>query len=173
VLVLRREKATQLTGIIDRAGRDAAAPRDGYNGAEVDLARGARSGRSSSARPNAGDETKVARPPHDLLVFDEATNFREAAGALPAGLAAHHDASAKPQALLTFNPPTTSEGRWVIEFFAPWLDPKHPNPAMPGELRWFATIAGKDVEVPDARPFVLQGDERIYDFDAARTSPRT
>jgi hypothetical protein len=56
---------------------------------------------------------------------------------------------------MTFNPPTTSEGRWVIEFFAPWLDPKHPNPAMPGELRWFTTIAGKDQELPDDRPFVL------------------
>jgi hypothetical protein len=70
------------------------------------------------------------------------------------------------QALLTFNPPTTSEGRWVIEFFAPWLDPKHPNPRSPGELRWFATIAGKDLEVPDNARIRARKDARIYDFDA-------
>jgi hypothetical protein len=32
------------------------------------------------------------------------------------------------RAILTFNPPTTPEGRWVIRFFAPWLDKAHPNP---------------------------------------------
>lgn len=35
------------------------------------------------------------------------------------------------------NPPTTPEGLWVIEYWAPWLDPKYPNPAKDGELRWF------------------------------------
>ena len=24
------------------------------------------------------------------------------------------------QTILTFNPPTTSEGRWVVDYFAPW-----------------------------------------------------
>jgi hypothetical protein len=41
------------------------------------------------------------------------------------------DEAVRSQVLMTFNPPTTSEGRWVIEFFAPWLDAKHPNPARP------------------------------------------
>ena len=30
---------------------------------------------------------------------------------------------------LTFNPPTTAEGRWVIDFFAPWIKKGYPNPA--------------------------------------------
>jgi hypothetical protein len=72
---------------------------------------------------------------------------------------------------MTFNPPTTVEGRWIIQFFAPWLDPRHPNPALPGELRWFTTVAGKDTEVPDSRPFVLRDDgERVYDYDP-KTKP--
>jgi hypothetical protein len=46
------------------------------------------------------------------------------------------------------NPPVTPEGLWVIEDFGPWLDPRHPRPAKPGELRYFTTIDGKeDVEV--------------------------
>jgi hypothetical protein len=63
------------------------------------------------------------------------------------------------QALLTFNPPTTAEGRWIIQFFAPWLDKKHPNPAEPGELRWFATVDGKDVEVESGDEFEHNGEK--------------
>ena len=54
---------------------------------------------------------------------------------------------------MCFNPPTSVEGRWVMDYFAPWLDRKHPNPATAGELRWFATIDGVEVEVDDASPF--------------------
>lgn len=59
--------------------------------------------------------------------------------------------SAKPgqrvRAVFTGNPPVTPEGRWVIKYFAPWLDPEYPNPAKPGELRWVTTIGGEDVWV--------------------------
>ncbi len=55
--------------------------------------------------------------------------------------------------VISFNPPTSPEGEWVIEFFGPWLDVNHPNPAEPGDLRWYATVDGKDVERPDGEPF--------------------
>lgn len=45
------------------------------------------------------------------------------------------------------NPPWTADGLWVIEYWGPWLDPHHLNPARAGELRWFTTIDGHDVEV--------------------------
>jgi hypothetical protein len=36
---------------------------------------------------------------------------------------------------------------WVIERWAAWLDETHPNPAKPGELRWYKADAdGKDIE---------------------------
>lgn len=35
------------------------------------------------------------------------------------------------------NPPLSSEGYWIIVWFAPWVDPNFRNPAKPGELRWF------------------------------------
>ena len=46
------------------------------------------------------------------------------------------------------NPPTTAEGEWVKRFWAPWLEPTHPNKAKPGELRWYVTNEkGEDQEV--------------------------
>ena len=56
------------------------------------------------------------------------------------------------------NPPTSAEGMWIIDYFAPWLDPQHPNKADPGELRWYATVAGEDVEVADGTPFDHNGE---------------
>jgi hypothetical protein len=46
----------------------------------------------------------------------------------------------------------------VIEYFAPWLSEHHPNPAAPGELRWFATIDGEDVEFNSGEPIEHNGE---------------
>lgn len=157
VMILRRE-ATQLTGIIDRF-TDLLRGRDGYNGQERIWRlpdRGIQIEFGST--PNPGDETKYQGRPHDLLVFDEAANFLESQVRFLLGWLRTTTPGQRCQALLTFNPPTTAEGRWIVEFFAPWLDPKHPLPAMPGELRWFATIDGDDVEVESGEPFTHKGE---------------
>lgn len=169
-MILRRE-ATQLTGIIDRI-TGIIGGRKGYNGQE-------KIWRFSDGRqvefgsiPHSGDEIKYQGRPHDCLVFDEAANFLESQVRFLLGWLRSADPDQKCQALLTFNPPTTAEGRWVIDFFAPWLKKGHPNPAMPGELRWFATIDGKDFEVADTRAFVLgEKNEFIYDFDPDAFNP--
>jgi hypothetical protein len=57
------------------------------------------------------------------------------------------------------NPPTSADGGWVIDFWAPWLDKKHHNPAKEGELRWFIRDNDKDVEVDSNEPVLLDGDE--------------
>lgn len=162
VMMLRRE-ATQLTGILDRL-TDLLGGRDGYNGQDR-IWRLPQGQIEFGSVPNTGDEMKYQGRPHDLLVFDEAANFLEASVRFLLGWLRTTTPGQKCQALLTFNPPTTAEGRWVIGFFAPWLDKKHPNPAQPGEIRCFATIDGKDIEVADKRPFVLVKGERVYDFD--------
>jgi hypothetical protein len=59
------------------------------------------------------------------------------------------------------NPPTKPEGLWVIQYWAAWLDPKHPRPAKPGELRWY--IRGEhdeDVEVEGRGPHVVAWQKR-------------
>ena len=151
VMILRRE-ATQLTGIIDDM-TTLLGSRDGYNGQE-------RIWRLPDGRqiefgsvPNLGDEARYQGRPHDLLVFDEAANFLEVQVRFLLGWLRTTIPSQRCQALLTFNPPTTAEGRWITAFFAPWLDKKHPKPAQPGELRWFAMIDGEEVEVPNGELF--------------------
>jgi hypothetical protein len=89
----------------------------------------------------------------DLYCFDEATEFTEE----------------QFRALITWNRTAIpgqrcrlldwfiarqdADGRWVIRYWAPWLDPHHPKPAKPGEIRWYANVDGKEIERPDGEPF--------------------
>lgn len=120
---------------------------------------------------NLGDERRWQGRDHDLKAYDEVTEMREAQVLYTMGWNRSSDLSQRKRVVMTFNPPTTDEGRWVIRYFGPWLDRLHPNPAEPGELRWYTTIDGKDAEVPDGRPFVLEDGERLYDFDPADFRP--
>lgn len=113
----------------------------------------------------AGDEQKYQGRPHDLKGFDEIAHFLESQFRFLCGWNRSANARQRSRVIAAGNPPTEAEGEWVIRFWAPWLDPTHKNPAMPGELRWFTTVAGKDIEVPDNKPFVLVGEEMVYDFD--------
>lgn len=156
-----RLNGTELTGVLDRI-TELLGGRNGYNGKDniwrtrrVD---GVAIQVEFGSFPNPDDEKKYQGRPHDLLVFDEAANMRESAVRFLLGWLRTTVPGQKCQALLTFNPPTTAEGRWIIQFFAPWLDKKHPNPAEPGELRYFATVDGKDVEVDSGKPFTHNGE---------------
>jgi hypothetical protein len=156
-MILRRV-GTELTAIEDRLA-ELIGDRNGYNGQKKIWRLPQRNAQIEFASlPNAGDETGYQGRPHDLLVFDEASNFLEMQVRFLLGWLRTTDPTQRCQALLTFNPPTTAEGRWIIDFFAPWLDDKHPNPAKPGELRWFATIDGKDIEVPTGEEFEHAGE---------------
>lgn len=121
--------------------------------------------------PNVGDERGYQGRPKDLLVIDEAANFLQSQVRFLMGWVRTVSPGQRCRVLMCFNPPTEPEGRWIVEFFAPWLQRNHPSPALPGELRWFATVGGKDVEVPDARPFVVIEGERIYEFDRRKHDP--
>jgi len=88
--------------------------------------------------------------PHDLKGFDEITQFSESQYTYVIGWNRSADPKQRCRVIVTGNPPTTTEGQWVIKRWAAWLSPTHPNPAKPGELRWYTTIDGEDVEVtPD------------------------
>lgn len=165
-MLLRRE-ATQLTGIIDEI-EGMIGGKAGYNGQDKIWRLPNSKQIEFGSTPNPGDQKKYQGRPHDLLVFDEASNFLEDQIRFLLGWLRTTDPDQRCRALLCFNPPTDAEGRWIIDFFGPWLDPKHPIPAQPGELRWFATNpeTGKDMEVPDNRPFVLAGGRPLYEFNA-------
>lgn len=121
--------------------------------------------------PHPGDEKKLQGRAHGLKAFDEATELLEAQVRFVMGWMRSEDPTVKPQTLMTFNPPTTVEGRWIIRYFGPWLDKKHRNRARMGELRLFTTIAGEDFETEDDRPFVLFNGQRVFDFDPDDFSP--
>lgn len=168
-MILRRI-GTELTGVIDRL-EELIGSKVGYNG-QSNIWRLPDRQIEFGAVPNAGDERKYQGRPHDLLVFDEATNFLAQQVRFLLGWLRTTIPGQKCQALFTFNPPTSAEGRWVIDFFAPWLDKKFPSPAKPGELRYAASLPadaqfpnGRDLWVDDARPFVLVNGEPCYDFD--------
>ena len=117
------------------------------------------------------DHEKWQGRDHDLKAYDEATQMREYDVRYTMGWARSDDPGQRTRVLLTFNPPTTPEGRWVVRFFAPWLDRTHPNPAKDGELRWFTTVGdNQDYECSSPAPFVILPDENgqhvhHYDFD--------
>lgn len=171
-ILIVREEATQLEGVIDRLS-ELLGGREGYNsqvkiwrspklpGVQIEL----------GSIPNVGDWTKYQGRPHDLLVLEEATNLRRQEARNLMGWVRTTVKGQRCRVVLTFNPPTTAEGRWIVEFFAPWLDTKHPKPAQPGELRYFATIGDRDLEVADGRSFVLVDNVPCYDFDPTEYNP--
>jgi hypothetical protein len=116
-----------------------------------------------------GDEKKYQGRAHDLKAFDEITHFVESQFRYLTGWRRSADPKQRTRVIATGNPPTDTDGEWIIRFWAPWLDKTHPKPALPGELRWFTTVAGKDIEVANALPFVLvkkgEDHELVYDFD--------
>ncbi|MWA18117.1 terminase [Burkholderia pseudomallei] len=104
------------------------------------------------------DLKKLQGRPHDLLVFDEAANFPAAfVQFLTTWIRTEHQ-DQKCQLLLCSNPPTDPEGDWLLEWFAPWLDPNHPNQAKPGELRWYIIVGDEHIEVDSPAP-VKRGEE--------------
>ena len=93
------------------------------------------------------DKENYKGRPHDLIGFDEIPDFTESQFRYLVAWNRTTDPSQRCRIVCTGNPPNTPEGRWVIRYWAPWLMRGHPNPAKPGELRWFVVMAGKDTEV--------------------------
>lgn len=96
--------------------------------------------------------------PHDLLAFDELPHFTRAQYRFLMGWLRTMDRGQRCRVVGAGNPPVSAEQRWVIEEWAPWLDKKHPRPALPGELRWYAAEADKTVWLEDGRPFRRDGE---------------
>ena len=166
-LVMRREY-----GQLDRLVEDALkihGSRDGFNGSPppklrisdeqiIDFA----------AAHRVGDEQNQMGKGRDLLGIDEATHFAKDQIRFLMGWNRSEDPKQRVRTVLATNPPLTAEGLWVIEMFAPWLDPRHPYPAKPGELRWVVSNEdGKDewVSGPD--------DVRVVNGKVIRPTSRT
>lgn len=104
------------------------------------------------------DAKKHQGQPRDLFVFDEATEFPEAMIRFLIGWNRTTVPGQRCRVVLTFNPPMDDTGQWIVRFFAPWLDPEHPNPAQDGELRYYAMVDGEEAECSDGIPFEHDGE---------------
>jgi hypothetical protein len=96
--------------------------------------------------------------PHDLKAFDEVSDFSESQYTFIIGWNRTTTGGQRCRVVAAGNPPTKPEGLWVLKRWAAWLDPKHPHPAKPGELRWYTTDDnGKEVEVDGRGPHLING----------------
>ena len=177
VMIMRRE-GTQLQGVLSRL-EALLGTTDGYNSqSKIWRDAGPRGVKIEfGSVPNLGDETKYQGRPHDLLVFDEAANFLQQQVTFLLGWNRSTRPGVHSQALLTFNPPTSAEGRWVVDFFGPWIDKKHPLfPTPPGVLRYCVTLPAENgtstyVWVDDASPCVIEDGKLAFDFDPTDYTP--
>lgn len=147
-LIMRRQY-TDLGAIVEEAIKFNGS-RKGYNGSPPPSLRISKDKFIEfGAAARVGDEEHWQGNPHDFIGFDEGTQFAERQVRFLMGwLRCADDPDQRTRVIIATNPPLASEGLWVVEMFAPWLDPRHPNPAKIGELRWFITDEhGKDVEV--------------------------
>lgn len=111
------------------------------------------------------DKEKYKGRAHDLKGFDEIPDFTLSQYRFLGGWLRTSHIGQRTRIIATGNPPTTEEGQWVNVYWGPWLDPSHPNPAKPGELRWYIVDKdGKDVEVP--------GSDRV-EMDGRMVQPRS
>jgi hypothetical protein len=99
--------------------------------------------------------------PADLKAFDEIPEFTESIYEFICGWSRSATQGQRVRVVCTGNPPMDEGGSWVVRRWGAWLDDKHPHPAKPGELRWYATVDGKEREFPDGSPMVVKG-ETIY-----------
>lgn len=104
------------------------------------------------------DKESYRGRPHDFYGWDELTEFTESQYRFVNAWNRTTRPGQRCRIIATANPPHTDEGRWIIGYWGPWIDDKHPNPAKPGELRWFAVIDGEDVEVGGPQPITHKGE---------------
>lgn len=107
--------------------------------------------------PHESDKSRFQGRPRDYLGFDEITEFTEGLYRYLIGWNRSTDPGQRCRVVAAGNPPTTEEGTWVLRYWAAWLDEDHPNPAQPGELRYYTTIDGRDHECDGPSPIEIGG----------------
>lgn len=141
-IIFRRE-SSQTDGL-EKFGKDTIGDSARYNGQDKEW--NWIDGRSLklAGMKEPGDWGKHAGRERDFFGFDEAGEFlRDQVASLLAWLRGPEGQRCR--MVLASNPPRSSDGYWMTEWFAPWLDIHHPNPAKPNELRWAVMMDG----VPD------------------------
>lgn len=110
--------------------------------------------------PTEADKEHHKGKPRDLYFFDEIVDFFESQYDFIIAWNRSTDPNQRCRVVVAGNPPTRAKGLWVIKRWAAWLDPRHPNPARDGELRWYLRdVDGAETEVDGPGPYVVDGME--------------
>ena len=105
-----------------------------------------------------GDAKKYQGAPRDLLVVDEAANISFEEYTFLTVWSRTATKGQRTRTILCSNPPTDATGMWLVNLFRPWLDPDHPDPAGPGELRYFINVDDKEIETPTKEDVTIDGE---------------
>jgi hypothetical protein len=140
-IIFRRE-GTQTDGL-KKEGKKIIGDSASFNGVENEWTWGDGKSLKLAGMPQPDDWGKHAGRERDYYAFDEAGEFLEMqVASILAWLRA--PPGQRTRVVLGSNPPRTSDGLWMIKWFAPWLDDTYPDPAVPGELRWAYRITTED-----------------------------
>lgn len=142
-IIFRRE-ATQLDGLI-KFGYEVFGKVPGADFNKVDKVWRWGDGRSLkfAGLQQEDDWRKHAGNAKDYMAFDEAGEFLKVQVFSLIGWLRTTRPGQRCRVILGSNPPRGGDGQWLIEEFAPWLDPLFPKPAKHGELRWAIVVGGE------------------------------
>ncbi len=132
--VVFRRAYTDLRGLSERL-LEIAGSRSGWNGSDKVLKQNGRVVEFGALEKPGSELTWQGRD-HDLIVFDEGAQLSAAKVVFVMGWLRSTLPGQRCRSVIASNPPMGGEGDWLMEWFAPWLDPLFPNPAAYGELRW-------------------------------------
>lgn len=158
--IIYRRESSQTDGLV-AAGKELYGTA-GFNGSDLEWNwPGGRSLKLAGMK-EPDDWRKHAGRERDLIIFDEGGEF------LRNQVASMFAWNRGPQGqrtriVIPSNPPRSADGYWMQEWFAPWLDPNHPQRAEHGELRWAIMEDGSPIWIdgPDDRPEGFEGREAL------------
>lgn len=131
--VIFRQQTVDITGLTDRLLEMTGDARH-WNDQKKRYARGSKLlefGHLEKPRSEYGWQGRA----HDFIGFDEAAQIAPHKIHFVLGWL-RSATGRKCRTILASNPPIGGQGDYLVEWFAPWLDPLFPEPATPGEVRW-------------------------------------
>lgn len=157
--IIYRREYPQLAGLIKRATQ-IVGDRSLYNKTEKVWSLGDRF-LEFGAVQHADDVDKFQGRPHDFIGFDEITHFDYEQYTFLTGWLRTTQPNQRCRIVATGNPPSSTQGRWVIQHWGAWLDPHYTQRtgkrrAEPGEVRYFIDTDGETKEVDSPDPIVIE-----------------
>jgi hypothetical protein len=167
-IIFRRE-SSQTDGL-EEFGRQVIGDSARYNGTDKEWTWADGKALKLAGMQLPSDWIKHAGRERDLIEYDEAGEFlRDQVASMLAWLRGPEGQRCR--MVLASNPPRTSDGYWMLEWFAPWLDINWPDRAEPGEIRWAVMVNGSPQWVAGPGMVEVDGEMRsALSFTCIRAS---